>query len=189
MPEVVKFPDGTVVQGYYSTSQNTCVAPGTKQTTYAVTRAFTSPPGKPVSVTSHYGGGFVLKNPVVWLLFWGPSWITGTLNTTSIDIVTNVKNICSGGTNVAIWSTATSDYGINAPTFGGAVYNSSTQPTSTTAVTSICQATRPSQSDDMRALMDSIYSGQILSPANNIVSGQYSSTFVIVMQDPVWTHT
>jgi hypothetical protein len=66
-PTFSTYPSGLVVQPYWSNSDNNCVAPGIDEIDKGNSNRVTNPDNDPV-----------LKTPKIYLIYWGPTWGTGT---------------------------------------------------------------------------------------------------------------
>jgi hypothetical protein len=159
--------DGLAVAQYFDKVTKKCVSPG------GTTGPLNPSPNK--TYTTFNSGGATITNPVICVLFWGPTW--GSNSAVSTRVVYLIRDLLLGSDS-QYWSTLTTDYGINTPTFGGSGFNSGSPPSSSNVFTI---------ADVERALKDAINNGQIQSPASNFQSSNtYSNIIYCVIPDLSW---
>lgn len=127
----------------YSNKGGGCVIPGILASNNTATTTFT------------YGGGTVLNNCTIALLFWGPAWTFTNTSTPTLGTADEIKrNLQTLITNTAYFN-CLSEYNVGRPTFTYAAINSGTPPTTF------------QESDVQNAIATSINSGALPNPQAN----------------------
>jgi hypothetical protein len=118
----MEYADGLDVEAYWSNSDDRCVCPGlTVPDTVEV----------PSMVNRH--GGEVIANGKIYLIYWGSDWSTRVATPTAAGLTDKIQNDMLG-TDVTYFSKLT-QYGCSAPTWGGAVFNTTFPVPSHSAIT------------------------------------------------------
>jgi hypothetical protein len=165
--ETATFTDGLQVPYYWDTSTRKCVAPGAASTGVSISE---NP-----NYTNH--GGPVIGSPVVYLIFWGPTWTSQT--TFKNSVIDLVQNKLLGTDASTFFATARADYNLNSPTWGGSATNTNS-PANTNSYTS---------ADVMVAITQAINAGTVPNPASNAFaagSQKCSQIVYAVIPDLSW---
>lgn len=150
--ETATFSDGLQVPYYWDTGTKKCVAPGAASGGVSILENPT--------YTNH--GGPTINKPVIYLIFWGPTWDSQiTFKNSVIDLVQN-KLL---GTDVStFFTTARADYNFVNPVFGGTATNTN----------SAADTNSYTSADVMDAIKASIAAGTVPNPASNMFATSFS---------------
>jgi len=105
------YASGLDVEAYWSNSDDKCVLPG-----------LTIPDTVQVPPMVNRKGGEVLTTGKIYLIYWGLDWSTRVAIPTATTITDKIQNKLLG-TDVTYFSKLSQYGGVNAPTWGGAVFN------------------------------------------------------------------
>jgi hypothetical protein len=104
------YADGLDVEAYWSNSDDKCVIPG-----------LSIPDTVEVPSMTNRGGGDVIENGKVYLIYWGSDWKDRVTDPKSSTITNAIQNKMLGTDST--YFSKLSQYGCNIPTWGGAVFN------------------------------------------------------------------
>jgi hypothetical protein len=116
------YASGLDVEAYWSNSDGRCICPG-----------LTVPDTVNWGPATNRHGGDVLPNAVIYLIYWGLDWSTRVISPTASVITNEIQNKLLG-TDVQYFNKL-SQYGVSAPTWGSAVFNTTFPVPSHTNIT------------------------------------------------------